>query len=70
MDTPKKPEKPDWVEGPLHEEWDLGKYIVDRSRVWGGFPPSPEGLSRAKARAIVAWTKYYEEVDRVQDQEG
>ena len=74
MGTPTPPEKPDWVEGPLHEEWELGRRTVQRYRMWGApVPPWDTSVTisnKTRAAAIKAWTEYYEEVDRAQDQEG
>ena len=72
MDTPKRPEKPDWVEGPLHEEWDLGKDMVIKRRIHGAPIPDPSDMTLNSTRkaAYRAWKAYFEEVDRAQDQEG
>jgi len=70
-DTPTPPE---WVEGPLLEEWNLGRRQVERNRQWGADAPalafgSSPG-SRARIASILAWTAYYEAVDHAQDEEA
>ena len=71
MDTPTPP---DWVEGPLLEEWELGKRQVQRNRQFqAGSPTIQVGSSpgsRARMAAILAWSAYYEEVDRAEDEEA
>ena len=71
MDTPTPPE---WVEGPLIEEWNLGRRQVERNRSLGADAPalafgSSPG-SRARIASILAWTDYYEAVDHGQNEEA
>ena len=73
MQEPTPPEKPEWIIGPLHEEWDLGEETVRKSRIFGYFPPSLDGYKyntpgqKARANALRAWIDYYRELDDASD---
>ncbi len=73
VETPTPPEKPDWIIGPLHEEWDLGEQAVRKSRLFGYFPPSLDGYGydtpgqKARVTALRAWIAYYRELDDAQN---
>ena len=67
MDRPKPPEMPNWIEGPLVEEWELGKRQLGRNRLFDSGEASIDfGTSRggdARIASIMAWTQYDDEID-------
>ena len=66
MDRPQPPEMPNGIEGPLVEEWELGKRHIEGNRLFDAgkasidFDTSPGG--RARNASILAWTQYYIEM--------
>ena len=74
MEEPTPPEKPDWIDGLLEEQWFLGREDALRAKVNGEldsmvFPAvaRDDRWRRARVLSTLAWVKYYRELDDAQN---